>query len=176
MVPQTDRAQVGKKQCRLSSAAVAEAIHVSKLKPPPARPPPGAADFAVGGLALVIRALAVAASFVLDVSFEAHVGQGQLRCILDLGPSICGSRLNCCCCLPFFRAAPPPARRHPRRRWGRAWPGDTPWHGRRARPPRPSYLVLSKASIRTESHGWYKDELSRFLSRLRRWNVSALLI
>jgi hypothetical protein len=36
---------------------------------------------------VLISALAVAASFVL-VSFEAHVGQGQLGRILDLGLSL----------------------------------------------------------------------------------------
>lgn len=46
----------------------------------------GTADFTVTDM------LAIMASFVL-VSLEAHMGQGQLRHILDLSTSLCGPRL-----------------------------------------------------------------------------------
>ena len=105
-----------------ASVAVAEALDAGKLT---AQPVAGVADFAVAGLAVAIAALAVAVSFVL-VSFDAHAqsGQGRLRRILDLGPSLCGPRLLLAFFvgllaaaemlrLPFFRgAAMLPPRRH----------------------------------------------------------------
>lgn len=102
-----------------ASVAVAEALDAGKLTPPPVA---GAADFAVAALAVAVAALAVASSFVL-VSFDARGGQGRLRRILDLGPSLCGPRLLLAFFvgllaaaellrLPFLRSAMLPPRRH----------------------------------------------------------------
>ncbi|ONM01121.1 uncharacterized protein [Zea mays] len=102
-----------------ASIAVAEALDAGKLTPQPVA---DAADFAVAGLAVAIGTLAVTASFML-VSFDARAGQGQLRRILDLGPSLCGPRLLLVFFvgllaaaemlrLPFFHGAMLPPRHH----------------------------------------------------------------